>query len=46
MEEGKVMALTVLDLLAAFDTVNHSILLRVLQKKFGMQGKCLSSFDM
>ena len=45
MEEGKVMALMVLDLSAAFDAVNHSILLKVLQKQSGMEGKCLSWFD-
>ena len=33
IEEGNVTALMALDLLAAFDTVNHSILLKVIQKK-------------
>ena len=46
MEEGKVTALMALDLLAAFDMVDHSILLKVLQNKCGMEGKCLSWFDM
>ena len=30
------------DLLAAFDTVNHDILLSVLNKRFGLQGKILN----
>ena len=46
MVEGKVMVLMTLDLLAAFYTGDHSILLKVLQKKFGMEGKCVSWFDM
>ena len=45
MEESKVMALMALALSAAFDVVDNSILLKVLQKKFGMEAKCLSWFD-
>ena len=40
------MTLKALDLFAAFDMVNYSILPKVFQKKFGMEGKCLSWFDM
>ena len=46
MEEGKVMVLITPDLSAAFDVVNHSILFKVFQKKFGMVDKCLSLFVM
>ena len=45
MGEGNITALLVLNLSAAFDMVNHSALLKVLQKKFGIEGKCLSWFD-
>ena len=46
MEECKVMAVMTIDLSVAFDTCDHSILLKVLQEKFGIKGKCLSWFDM
>ena len=39
------MAFMALDLSTAFDMVDHPILLKVLQRKFGMEGKCLSWFD-
>ena len=41
MENGEVTALMALDLSAAFDTVDHEILLKVLQKRFGIDGTCL-----
>ena len=38
------MSLTCIDLSAAFDTVDHGILLNVLQNKFGINGNALSWF--
>ena len=45
MENGEVTALMAQDLLAAFDTVDHKILLRVLQKRYGIEGTCLEWFN-
>ena len=36
MEEQLVMAIVILDLLVAFDTVDHDLLLEVLEKRFGV----------
>ena len=41
MENKLVTAVTLLDLLAAFDTVDHDILLEVLHNKFGIDGNAL-----
>jgi hypothetical protein len=41
MDEGKVTALTLLDLSAAFDTIDHSILLKRLNAWFGVTGTAL-----
>ena len=41
MERKKVTALTAIDLLAAFDMVDHDILISVLWTKFGVKGKAL-----
>ena len=45
MEDQRVSALAVLDMSAAFDTVNHNILLDVLSNQYGIEGKVLKWFD-
>ena len=44
MENQNVSALAAIDLSAAFDTVDHNILLTVLKNKFGISGTCLNWF--
>ena len=44
MERQEVTALTTLDLSAAFDTVNHEILIEVLEHQFGITNSALSWF--
>ena len=44
MDDGRVTALTLLDLSAAFDTMDHTILLRRLGNWFGVSGKALDWF--
>ena len=44
MDDGRVTALILLDLSAAFDTIDHNILLRRLGDWFGVSGKALDWF--
>ena len=44
MDDGRVTAFTLLDLSAAFDTIDHTILLRRLGDWFGASGKALDWF--
>ena len=45
VDQGHVGALMLLDLSAAFDTVDHQILIEVLQRRFGVSGKALDWLD-
>ena len=45
MDNNKICILTLLDLLAAFDTIDHQILLTRLQHSFGISGPALSWFS-
>ena len=45
MEKQRVMALVAIDLSAAFDTVDHTVLLKVLQQNIGVNGKALNWMD-
>ena len=45
MDNKEVTLLVLLDLTAAFDTIEHSILLNVLERDFGVSGTALKSFD-
>ena len=45
MEKQKVTAMTILDLLAAFDMVDHDLLLVVLNKRFGVKGRALKWYE-
>ena len=45
MENKNITAVIILDLLAAFDTVNHNLLLEILDKKFGIKDKALHWYE-
>ena len=45
MEKQWVTALVAIDLSVAFDTVDHTVLLKVLQQNFGVKGKVLNWID-
>ena len=45
MDNQMVTAMVAIDLSAAFDTVDHEILLDVLNKKFGVHNTALQRFD-
>jgi len=45
INSGKVSVLVLLDLSAAFDTVDHKILLEVLDRRFGVKGTVLDWLD-
>ena len=45
MDRGNVMALLLLDMSAAFDTVDHTMLVQVLMSRFGICGAALSWFE-
>ena len=45
MDNKEVTLLVLLDLTGAFDTIEHSILLNILQQDFGVVGTALNWFD-
>ena len=45
MEKKQIMMVVILDLSAAFDKVDHDILLTILNKQFGIWGKALEWFN-
>ena len=45
MEQRQMMMVVLLDLSVAFDTVDHDILLSILNKQFGICGKALEWFN-
>ena len=45
MDNQRVTSLATIDLSAAFDTVDHSVLINVLATNFGISGHCLKWFS-
>jgi hypothetical protein len=45
MEQQKITAMAIMDLSAAFDTVDHDVLLHILDYKFGLDESALEWFD-
>ena len=45
MEDQNITAVLALDLSAAFDTVDHDVLLQVLKNQYGIDGKVLDWYD-
>ena len=45
MEQQQATIVVITDLSTAFDTVNHDILLSVLNNRFGLQGKILNCIE-
>ena len=45
MENQLVTAIVILDLSAAFNTVNHTLLLDILDKRFGIAGKARKWYE-
>ena len=45
MENKKITAVIILDLSAAFNTVDHNLLLKVLDKKFGIKDTALCCYE-
>ena len=46
MEHGKILGFVALDLSAAFNTVDHNLLLQILHDNFGIEDKALHWFEM
>ena len=45
MENEQITGVLIMDLLAAFDTVNHNLLLNVLHRKFGIINAALKCYN-
>ena len=45
LDKGEVVMLVLLDLSAAFDTIDHKILLNRLNNKYGIEGTALRWFE-